>query len=141
MKRLAPPLLLTWLALLPVQLQAQPGEIYIVANVESSPATLDVDEIRKIFMGNVNRHGLTPVAQSTGSPARVIFNTRVVGLTESRIQAYWAQMRFSGRGTPPAQLSSEAALISHLQNTPQSIGYVTNLAEVPDDLTVMLRLR
>ncbi|WP_026376868.1 hypothetical protein [Aestuariibacter salexigens] len=116
---------------------AQDGEVIVVANVDNTSATLSKKQVRDLFMGGVNRDNLTPIALPPGDPTRVLFNTKVVGLTEARIQSYWAQMRFSGRSKPPNEIASVEALLVYLQHHQGSVGYVPAGTPLPDNLRVI----
>ncbi len=115
--------------------------IVVLANLEGRDPSMQLEthEVRNLFMGGVGPEGLTPVALEVGDRSRIVFNTHVVGLTESRIQSYWAQMRFSGRSKRPAEFPDSGSLVAHLQNTPGAIGYVDANEPVPEGLTVVYR--
>lgn len=115
------------------------NSIAVVANIQDSSIKLSRQQVRNLFMGSSLQYDLQAVALPPANQTRVIFNTKVVGLTESRIQSYWAQMRFSGRKKPPVELKSEAILVKYLQNNPNSVGYLPADAVVPDGLTVIFQ--
>lgn len=111
-------------------------ELYVVANT-SQPLELSREQVRNLYMGASLGYDLTPVALPARHKLRSVFNTRVIGLAENRIQSYWAQMKFTGRRTPPLEISSEAALTRYLQETPGAVGYISGDAGVPDKLTLI----
>lgn len=113
--------------------------VLVVGNIDSSELTLTREQVRNLFMGASLGYGLRPVVLKPGHPARAIFNTRVVGLTESRINAYWAQMRYTGRMTPPRQLDDVHELLAYLQDNPGAVGYLPLSVTVPSELTVLYR--
>ena len=114
--------------------------IIVVANIQDTSITLSRQEIRNLFMGGALSYDLRAIALPPENQTRVLFNTKVVGLTESRIQSYWAQMRFSGRKTPPTELASETLVIEYLQKHPGTIGYLPADVEIPDGLTVLFQV-
>ena len=71
--------------------------LIIVANTSDASIQLTRQQVRNLFMGGALSYDLNAVALPPENHTRVLFNTKVVGLTESRIQSYWAQMRFTGR--------------------------------------------
>ena len=113
------------------------ADALLVITHEENVVSLNKQQIRNIFMGNGGRMGLTPVALENTNRARTLFNTKVVGLTESRIQSYWAQMRFSGRMKPPAELESEAQVIDYVKNNKDAIAYITAEDVLPDGVKVL----
>ena len=46
-------------------------------------------------MGRASNPGLNAIVLSPDNLPRILFNAKVIRLTEARIQAYWAQMRIS----------------------------------------------
>jgi hypothetical protein len=72
-----------------------------------------------------------------GNPLRIDFNTKLVGLTESRIQAYWAQMRFTGRSKPPVEFRSTKEIIAYLLKEENAVAYLPADTKIPDELTVV----
>lgn len=113
--------------------------IVVVTNSENKALKLSHQEIRNLFMGGAISADLKAVALPAENRTRVLFNTKVVGLTESRIQSYWAQMRFSGRKKPPLELSNEAMVLQYLKDNPNSVGYLPDDAILPDGLTVIFQ--
>jgi len=111
------------------------SEIVVVANLPA-PVSMQKHEIRNLFMGGASSE-FEPVTLKPGIHERLIFNARVVGLTESRIQSYWAQMRFSGRSKAPVQVSSVEAMKQYLLENKGSVGYLPADSNVPDTLTVL----
>ena len=114
--------------------------IKLISNSDNQQ-TLTRDQVRQIYMGAMSADKLTPLALTPTHNARVVFNIRIIGLTESRIQAYWAQMRFTGRSKPPLEFSSPEALVEHLMNTPGTIGYVPADMSIPANLKVILQVQ
>ena len=114
---------------------AQDG-LVLVANIDQ-PISLNREQVRNLYMGGKTGVRLKPVALSAKHRNRIIFNTKVIGLTESRIRSYWAQMRFTGRGKPPPEFDDIDALIAHLQVTPGSVGYVSVGLALPAELRVL----
>lgn len=114
------------------------GTLLVIANLGAEQkVSLTREQVRNLFMGIPVGKSLTPVVLTPENQTRVGFNTRVIGMAESRIQSYWAQMKFTGRKTPPAEFRSEAELIEFVQKTPGSIGYVSASTKLPDNLQVV----
>ena len=116
--------------------------IVVVANTQHTSIKLSRQEIRNLFMGGALSslsYDLRAIALPPENQTRVKFNTKVIGLTESRIQSYWAQMRFSGRKKPPTELSNETLVIEYLQNNPGSVAYLPVDTEIPIGLTVLFQ--
>ncbi|MBU2979637.1 hypothetical protein KO501_15500 [Alteromonas sp. C1M14] len=113
-------------------------EIVVVAHTLTSPPSLEKHEIRNLFMGGASDK-LTPVMFVPGVKERLIFNTRVVGLTESRIQSYWAQMRFSGRNHVPVEVETVDDMLEYLLQHEGSVGYLPADISLPPQLTIIYK--
>lgn len=108
-QRLKRPLLLAVLLAFAAEVQA--AGVLIVANTAERDLKLTRIEVRNLFMGEVSNLALEAIALPPDNLTRMLFNTRIIGLTEARIQAYWAKMRFSGRKQPPGEFWNEAAAL------------------------------
>lgn len=111
--------------------------ILVVANTGGEPLELTKQEVKSLFMGAFIGRDLDAVSLPPSNPTRVLFNTLVLGLTEDRIQSYWAQMRFSGRKKTPLELSDESDVLSYLLETPGAIAYLPASVQVPAELSVV----
>nr|WP_136250982.1 hypothetical protein [Ningiella ruwaisensis] len=119
------------------QIHAQSGEVIVIANVDNEELKMSKREIRNLFMGGVSELNLQPLGLTPENAARLVFNTKIIGLTESRIQSYWAQMRFSGRNKPPKQFESVDEIIEYLLTNKDTIAYVPVNTKIPESLTIV----
>lgn len=113
------------------------GAVIVVANINSHELTLKKQDVRAIFMGAPIGRDLIPAALKPKHSARILFNTKVLGLTESRIQSFWAQMKFSGKSKPPIEFESTQELIDYLLLHSNAIGYLPSDTVLPQQLTVV----
>ena len=116
------------------------SKLIVVANIERENFTVQKRQVRDIFMKSTSDFILTPVVLSSNNEVRFLFNTKVVGLTESRIQSYWAQMRFTGRKKPPKEFTSLNALLSYVQSNKNAVAYLPGDFDVPKGLKVIYRV-
>ena len=116
---------------------AHSENIKVIVNAEKDIQQLEKQEVRNLFMGGVTEYELTPVSLSEGNKSRAFFHTKVIGLTETRIQSYWAQMRFSGRLTQPQEVENEAEALRCVRKELDCIAYVAFELEIPDDVKVV----
>lgn len=122
---------------LPLAIADAKSGVVVVANITNQQVKLSKQQARNLFMGASIGLNLHVVILPADNLARVEFNTKVVGMTESRIQSYWAQMRFSGRRTPPKELPNTQAIIAYLATHPDSVSYLPKSSKIPDGLTVI----
>ena len=131
------PLLLA--VLLAFVAEAQAAGVLIVANTAERDLKLTRIEVRNLFMGEASNLALNAIALPPDNLTRVLFNTKVVGLTESRIQAYWAQMRFSGRKQPPREFQNEAKALEYVLANEGAVGYFSQDTPLPEGLVILYR--
>ncbi|GAC21788.1 hypothetical protein GARC_4851 [Paraglaciecola arctica BSs20135] len=99
------------------------GISYVSAETQDS---LQFSGFARVVLGYIDENDATylsydlrAIALPPESQTRVLFNTKMVGLTESRIQSCWAQMRFSGRKKPPTELTNETLVNSVFTKPPR----------------------
>tara|TARA_Y100000296_G_C5110660_1_gene224976 strand:- start:490 stop:936 length:447 start_codon:yes stop_codon:yes gene_type:complete len=112
-------------------------QIIVVANTSDDTLMLTREQVRNLFMGASVGRDLHPIALPPKHRTRSLFNTKVVGLAESRVQSYWAQMKFTGRRSPPMEVGDEEAMLRYLNEHQNSIGYLTASTDLPDSLKVI----
>lgn len=115
--------------------------IIVVANVKNTALKLSRQEVRNLFMGGSSEYALTAIALPPENHTRVLFNTRIVGLTESRIQSYWAQMKFSGRRQQPKELQSAQSVLDYVKNNPNTVAYLSSAMKIPNELTILFEIK
>lgn len=130
-------LLIACVVLLPCAARAQTERVLVVANTDDSDLKLTRLEVRNLFMGGDS--SLNAIALTPDNLTRVLFNTKVIGLTESRIQAYWAQMRFSGRKRPPMEFRSEAEALKYVLANEGTVAYFPQDMLIPEGLAILYR--
>ena len=120
-----------FLLLLSTSLLSSAEQLMVVVHKDAEIDRLSKKQIKRIFMEPYSPSHLKPVNLPKGSKTRVIFNTKVIGLPESRISSYWAQMKFSGRGKPPMELDSETDVLDLIQNSKKHVGYLLINSDLP----------
>ena len=118
---------------------AQSNDVLVVANPTSTLSSLSRSEIRQVFMGGTLSRKYEPVGLSVGDKTRIQFNTKVIGLTESRIQSYWAQLLFSGRSKAPKEFNEVNEILNYVATVDNAVGYVPAGTEIPSNLVVIYR--
>lgn len=137
MLRLLAPLLLC-LVLGLVSAQASADVLRVISN-DPDARQLSKQQIKQIYLSG-GRLGLTPINYTPGNRLRTVFNASVMGLTEARISAYWAQMKFTGRAKPPQEYRDEQGIIEAMEQTPSLIAYLPDHVDIPEGYTVVLEI-
>jgi ABC-type phosphate transport system substrate-binding protein len=117
---------------------AQPAAAAPAFRVIVHPSNLATRLERKlvsdIFLKKVSRwsdqRAVAPVDLTPSAPARRSFSEDVHRRSVAAVRSYWQQILFSGRGVPPPELDSDAAVVRYVVSHPGAIGYVSGHADV-----------
>lgn len=106
--------------------------VVIIAHPENQ-AALTETELQRIYTGRSNTLSngstITPLNLSDGNPLRNQFDEQALGRSSSQIKAYWSKLVFTGKGTPPKEVSSENDVIELVLQNPAMIGYVADTTD------------
>lgn len=117
------------------------AEISVVVGSGSTIASADMAELKRLYLGKSKSLGgtsATPLNQKNGDTSEA-FNKSLLKKSSSQIKAYWSKLVFTGKGTPPKELASDADVISEVGSNPNAIGYI-NSSAVTGDVKVLLTL-
>ena len=117
------------------------AEVAVIVN-PGNGASLSSEDVQRLFLGKLKSFPgggeATPVNQKEGQPAREQFNQAVLNKSESQLKAYWSQLVFTGKGTPPKELDNDDAIKTLVASTPGAIGYI-DAAKVDGSVKVVLK--
>ena len=123
-------LLLIGSLLLPATLDAA---IAVVVH-PSNQTSLTQDELVRLYTGKLSAFpdgsSAVPVNLADAAPLRADFDQKALGRSSSQIKAYWSKLVFTGKGTPPKEVDSEAEMIKLVSSNPNILGYVSSSADV-----------
>jgi len=119
------------------------AEISVVMHPSSSVQALSADEVSRLFLGKAKSFPggaqAVPVNQDEGNPARAKFNETVCKKNASQYKAYWSQLVFTGKGTPPKDAGDDAAVKALVAANPNMVGYIDS-ASVDASVKVVFKL-
>lgn len=108
------------------------AEIAVIVHPSSSVASMTDEDVSRIFLGKTNNFPggaqAVPINQDEGSPTRDKFNEAVCKKNASQYKAYWSQLIFTGKGTPPKDAGKDAAVKALIAANPNMIGYIDSSA-------------
>lgn len=86
------------------------------------------DDISRVFLGKKKTFPdgaeAIPIDQADGSANRSAFVATLLKKNDQQIKAYWAQLLFTGKGTPPKEVGSSADVKKLIAQNPSLIGYI-----------------
>ena len=121
--------------------RSQAAGVKIVVHTTNALNSISKTKVADLFLERVTRwengRAVTAVDQSEKSTARVAFSKELLGKEVVWVKSYWQKMIFSGRATPPAELSSDTQVLEFIRTNPDAIGYVSDTATIPAGLKAL----
>jgi len=103
------------------------AEVAVIVHPSNS-ATVDQAEITRLFTGRGTTFSsgskATPLNLAESVAARGEFDSKVLSKSSSQMKAYWSKLVFTGKGTPPKELNSDAEMKAAVAADANAIGYI-----------------
>ena len=100
----------------------------VIANAEIKATSISADELKGAFLGTKTSLSdgshVEPVLEK-GGPAHAAFLKQYLGKTDSALSTYYRSLVFTGKGSMPKILASDADVVSFVSKTKGAIGYVS----------------
>lgn len=120
------------------------AELVVIVNPANAVDALSTDSTARIFLGKdkyfANGRRAVPGDQPEGSRARAEFYRKAVRKSEAQMKAYWSQLIFTGKDTPPQVIGGDAAVRRWVAGNEDAIGYI-DAAAADGSVKVVGRLR
>lgn len=121
--------------------RANAAEVKVVVHGTNALDTITKAKVADLFLKRVTRwengRPVTPVDQSEKNAVRAAFTKDVLGKEVVWVKSYWQKMIFSGRATPPAELSTDTQVLELVRTNADAIGYVSESTAVPAGLKTL----
>jgi TonB family protein len=106
------------------------GDIKMIANSGVNVGIISLVELKAVFLeekSSINGTHVEPVLEKDG-PVHQAFLQEYLGRSEDDLQAYYHTLVFTGRGSMPKVLGSDAEVVAYVARTRGAIGYVSRTA-------------
>lgn len=114
------------------------AEVAVIVHPGNS-AAIDADAVERIFLGKKSQFPggaeALPINIESGGAVDE-FNNKVLGRSTAQVKSFWSKQIFTGKGTPPKEVASDASVIDLIKNNKNAIGYV-DAANVTGDVKVV----
>ena len=116
------------------------GDVKVIVNTAIRSASISDSELRSVFL--LQRKTLKdgtavePVLQKRG-PVHDAFCRHFLSRDGEEIRIYYDGIVFTGKGSMPKQLNSDADVVKYVARTPGAIGYVSSSAST-DGVKVLM---
>jgi TonB family protein len=105
------------------------ADVKVIANTSVKADIISSPELQRIFLQESSSLGdgtrVEPVIEKDG-PVHKAFLHEYLGRTEEDFQTYYRALVFTGRGSMPKVLSSDAEVVAYVARTRGAIGYVSS---------------
>ena len=103
-------------------------EYQVIVHPDNTVNELDRSFLRDAYLKKVSTWSsgetLRPVDLVKKFPARETFARQILKKSLAQLKQYWNQQIFSGKGVPPPEVASEAAMIAYVLANKGAIGYL-----------------
>lgn len=103
-------------------------EFVVIVHQDSPLSEADADSIKRLYLGKTSKLlgvRLTPADLPEGDATREAFYHRVVDKDASQLKAYWAQLIFTGGGSPPTVQNADQTMVQWVAAKQNAVGYVS----------------
>lgn len=116
--------------------------VAVVVNPANADAFSDSD-ISRVFLGKkktfASGGAIRALQPKEGDASRTVFVKGLLNKSEQQYKAYWAKLLFTGKGKPPQELGSSAAVKAEVAANVDAIGFI-DAADVDSSVKVILEL-
>lgn len=103
------------------------SELVVIVH-PSNNASFEQADISKLFLGKTKSFPdgsqAVPINQDASSSVRDEFDSSVLSKSGSQLKAYWSKLIFTGKGSPPKEVSNDSEVIDLISKNPSMIGYI-----------------
>jgi ABC-type phosphate transport system substrate-binding protein len=119
------------------------ADVVVIVNPKNPAANLSAEQVAAIFLGTASTFpdggGVTLTDQPEAAGIRGDFYQKATGRSVAQVKATWARLTFSGKGTPPKELKTDADVKAFVASDPKAIGYV-DASAVDGSVKAVLKL-
>ena len=116
-------------ACLGLSLSVSAADFKLIANSSVGASTISGDEVKSVFLITKTSLGdgshVEPVLLKSGATHEA-FVKQYLGKSDSALQTYYRGLVFTGKGSMPKELSTDAEVVAYVAKTKGAIGYVSS---------------
>lgn len=111
------------------------AEIVVIVNPAAEVPTME--QLADVYLGRSRAY--SPTDHAEVSAIRTEFYRKATGRDPAQVKMAWSRLVFTGKGLPPRELPSAAAVKKAVAADPKAIGYI-DLADLDGTVKAALRL-
>jgi ABC-type phosphate transport system substrate-binding protein len=104
------------------------AELKVIANEGVSADSISSDDLKKVFLitsSSLDGSHVQPVLEKGGA-VHEAFVKEYLGKSDAALQTYYRSLVFTGKGSMPKAVASDAEMVSVVAKTKGAIGYVSS---------------
>jgi hypothetical protein len=109
---------------------ARAADVKVIANNSVTANSVSSGDLQAVFLldkDSLSGSHVEPVLEK-GGPAHEAFLKEYLGKSDSALQAFYRSLVFTGKGTMPKSVASDAEVVAYVSKTKGAIGYVSSAA-------------
>jgi len=119
------------------------AEVVVIVNPKNPAANMTAEQVSALYLGTATTFpdgGAAALAdQPEAAGIRGDFYQKATGRSVAQVKATWARLTFTGKGTPPKEMKSDADVKAFVAADPKAIGYV-DASAVDGSVKAVLKL-
>lgn len=107
--------------------QAHAADLKVIANPSVAASSVSAGDVKDVFLLDKDSLGgshVEPVLEK-GGPTHEAFLKVYLGKNDAALQAFYRSLVFTGKGSMPKTLASDADVVAYVAKTKGAIGYVS----------------
>jgi hypothetical protein len=107
------------------------ADLKIIANPSVGATSIPADDLKGVFLitkTSLNDGSHVEPVLMKGGAVHEVFLKEYLGKTDSSLQVYYRSLVFTGKGSMPKTLGSDAEVAAYVAKTKGAIGYVSSEA-------------
>lgn len=98
------------------------AEVVVVVHPKSAITSLSKEQVAQIYLGRAET--LQPIDRMDDPALRGEFYARIAGKSLAQVKSTWSKLIFTGRATPPLEVSGMEAVRKAVASNVNAIGYL-----------------
>jgi hypothetical protein len=117
------------------------SDVKVIANSSVGTSSASAGDIKDVFLLDKDSLGgshVEPVL-AKGGPAHEAFLKDYLGKNDAALQAFYRSLVFTGKGSMPKSLGSDAEVVAYVAKTKGAVGYVSSGATTEGVKTLVVK--